>query len=76
MRSHCSVLLRRLAFKQFTSAADPDARLWEMIQDNTRNSVKELLLMALANETDQGTRHKVADTIAEVAKTDLETNGK
>lgn len=31
--------------------------------------------MALANETDQGTRHKVADTIAEVAKTDLETNG-
>ncbi|KAI8343761.1 hypothetical protein BC941DRAFT_100252 [Chlamydoabsidia padenii] len=71
LRSHCSVLLRRLSFKQFTSSANPDARLWDMVQESTRQGVKELLLVALANESDQGTRHKIADTIAEVAKSDL-----
>ncbi|KAI8073867.1 armadillo-type protein [Gongronella butleri] len=76
LRSHCSVLLRRLSFKQFTSSSNPDARLWEMVQPATRQSVKELLLVALANESDQGTRHKVADTIAEVAKSDLSDEGK
>ncbi|ORZ24178.1 armadillo-type protein, partial [Absidia repens] len=75
LRSHCSVLLRRLAFKQFTSSANPDARLWDMVQETTRHGVKELLLVALANETDQGTRHKVADTIAEVAKSDFDGTG-
>ncbi|KAI9339498.1 armadillo-type protein [Pilaira anomala] len=71
LRSHCSVLLRRLAYKQFTSSANPDTRLWDMIQENTRQGVKELLLVALANESDQSTRHKIADTIAEVARSDL-----
>jgi hypothetical protein len=42
-----------------------------MVQESTRQGVKELLLVALANESDQGTRHKIADTIAEVAKSDL-----
>ncbi|KAI9310005.1 armadillo-type protein, partial [Dichotomocladium elegans] len=76
LRSHCSVLLRRLAFKQFTSTTDPDARLWDMVQEPTKIRVKELLLVALANETDQSTRHKIADTIAEVAKSDLGDNVK
>ncbi|KAG2213565.1 hypothetical protein INT46_002271 [Mucor plumbeus] len=76
LRSHCSVLLRRLAFKQFTSSANPDARLWDMVQDSTRLGVKELLLVALANETDQSTRHKVSDTIAEVARSDLSDGNK
>ncbi|ORX52437.1 ARM repeat-containing protein, partial [Hesseltinella vesiculosa] len=75
LRSHCSVLLRRLSFKQFTSSANPDARLWDMVQPSTRQSVKDLLLVALANESDQGTRHKVADTIAEVAKSDMGDDG-
>lgn len=65
-----------MAFKQFTSSADPDARLWEMVQEQTRAAVKELLLVALANESDQSTRHKVADTISEVAKTDVYNDGK
>ncbi|KAI8140976.1 armadillo-type protein [Fennellomyces sp. T-0311] len=76
LRSHCSVLLRRLAFKSYTAPTDPDARLWDMVQENTRSQVKQLLLIALANESDQGTRHKVADTIAEVARSDLEGNVK
>lgn len=42
-----------------------------MVQEPTRQGVKELLLVALANESDQGTRHKIADTIAEIAKSDL-----
>ena len=76
MRSHTSVLLRRLSFKPYTTPTDPDATLWDMVQETTRAGVRELLLSALGNETDQGTRHKVADTIAEVAKSDLSKNGK
>ncbi|CEP09674.1 hypothetical protein [Parasitella parasitica] len=67
LRSHCSVLLRRLAYKQLTSNATNDTRLWEMIQESTRLGVKDLLLVALANETDQSARHKISDTIAEIA---------
>ncbi|KAI9499421.1 hypothetical protein BDB00DRAFT_796249 [Zychaea mexicana] len=74
LRSHSSVLLRRLAFKPYTTPTDPDATLWDMVQETSRSSVRELLLASLANETDQGTRHKVADTIAEVAKSDLGKN--
>ena len=47
-----------------------------MVQDSTRQGVKELLLVALANESDQGTRHKVSDTIAEVARSDLSEGSK
>ncbi|KAI9024505.1 hypothetical protein CLU79DRAFT_834266 [Phycomyces nitens] len=71
LRSHSSILIRRLAFKQYTSSSSPESRLWDMIQDNSRRGIKELLLMALANEMDQSTRHKVADTIAEIARSDL-----
>lgn len=45
------------------------------MQEPTRESVKGLLLVALANESDQGTRHKVADTIAEVSKSDIMDGG-
>jgi len=76
LRSHCSVLLRRLAYKQFTSSANPDTRLWDMVQETTRQGVKELLLVALANESDQSTRHKISDTIAEVARSDLSEGNK
>ncbi|KAI9303801.1 armadillo-type protein [Cunninghamella echinulata] len=76
LRSHCSVLLRRLSFKQFNTPTNPDARLWDIVQETTRQNVKELLLAALANESDQSTRHKVADTIGEVAKADLGEGGK
>lgn len=75
LRSHCSVLLRRLAYKQFTSSANPDTRLWDMVQETTRQGVKDLLLVALANESDQSTRHKISDTIAEVARSDLNEGG-
>ncbi|KAI9481685.1 MAG: armadillo-type protein [Benjaminiella poitrasii] len=76
LRSHCSVLLRRLAYKQFSTANDPDTHLWDIVQESTRQGVKELLLVALANETDQSTRHKVSDTIAEIARFDLAEGGK
>ncbi|KAI8975382.1 armadillo-type protein [Mycotypha africana] len=78
LRSYCSVLLRRLAFKEemhaSTEPADDGAmrpRIWDSVRDTTRQGVKELLLFSLANETDQSTRHKVSDTIAEVAKDDF-----
>lgn len=68
-------MLRRLAYKQFTSSANPDTRLWDMVQETTRQGVKDLLLVALANESDQSTRHKISDTIAEVARSDLNEGG-
>lgn len=68
-------MLRRLAYKQFSSSANPDTRLWDMVQETTREGVKGLLLVALANESDQSTRHKIADTIAEVARSDLGEGG-
>ncbi|KAI7854692.1 armadillo-type protein, partial [Circinella umbellata] len=74
LRSHTSVLLRRLSFKPYTTPTDPDATLWDMVQETTRAGVRDLLLSALGNETDQGTRHKIADTISEVAKSDLGKN--
>ncbi|KAF7725557.1 hypothetical protein EC973_009512 [Apophysomyces ossiformis] len=76
LRSHCCVLLRRMAFKQFTSAANPEDRLWDIVQEESRTCVKDLLLVALANETDQSTRHKVSDTISEITKSDLSEGGK
>jgi hypothetical protein len=45
------------------------------VSENTQQGVKELLLFALANETDQGARHKVSDTIAEIARFDLSKGG-
>ncbi|KAI8992324.1 armadillo-type protein [Pilobolus umbonatus] len=71
LRSYSSVLIRRLAYKQITSGANADTRLWDVIQESTQVGVKDLLLTALANETDVGARHKVADTIAEIARSDL-----
>lgn len=46
------------------------------MNENTHHGVKELLLSALANETDQSVRHKVSDTIAEIARFDLTKGGK
>ena len=46
-----------------------------MVQESTRQGVKDLLLVALANESDQSTRHKISDTIAEVARSDLNEGG-
>ncbi|CAO3670398.1 hypothetical protein G6F70_006836 [Rhizopus microsporus] len=70
LRSYCSVLLRRLAYRQITIESREES-LWNIVNENTQQGVKELLLFALANETDQGARHKVSDTIAEIARFDL-----
>ncbi|KAI7872213.1 armadillo-type protein [Spinellus fusiger] len=71
LRSHCSVLVRRLSFKQYTSSANPETRLWDIVQPSTRSNVKDLLLIAFANEMELSTRHKVADTIAEISRSDM-----
>lgn len=63
--------MRRLAYKSFTTSTNADTRLWDVVQESTRQGVRELLLVALANESDQSARHKVSDAIAEVARYDL-----
>ncbi|KAG1473754.1 hypothetical protein G6F56_000773 [Rhizopus delemar] len=70
LRSYCSILLRRLAYRQI-SIEGREENLWSIVNENTHHGVKELLLSALANETDQSVRHKVSDTIAEIARFDL-----
>ncbi|CEG80262.1 hypothetical protein RMATCC62417_14624 [Rhizopus microsporus] len=54
LRSYCSVLLRRLAYRQITIDSREES-LWNIVNENTQQGVKELLLFALANETDQAT---------------------
>lgn len=76
LRSQCSVLLRRLAFRPSVTSPDTDARLYDTVQEQTRSAIKDLLLAALANETDVSARHKVSDTIAEIAKSDLADGSK
>ncbi|KAG2182508.1 hypothetical protein INT43_007439 [Umbelopsis isabellina] len=71
VRAFSSVLLRRIAFKSIATAEDPDAQLWSLVQENTRQAVKSALLVSLSKETNESTRHKLCDTISEIAKTDL-----
>ncbi|KAG0747446.1 hypothetical protein G6F57_000579 [Rhizopus arrhizus] len=70
LRSYCSVLLRRLAYRTI-NIEGREENLWSIVNESTQQGVKELLLSALANETDQGARHKVSDAIAEIARFDL-----
>lgn len=75
VRAFSSVLLRRIAFKSIATAEDPDAQLWGLVQENTRQAVKAALLVSLSKETNESTRHKLCDTISEIAKTDLLKGG-
>lgn len=74
LRSYCSVLLRRLAYRTI-NIEGREENLWSIVNESTQQGVKELLLSALANETDQGARHKVSDAIAEIARFDLGKGG-
>jgi len=71
IRSFASVLFRRIAFKAIATTEETDAQLWGLVQESTRQGVKAALLVSLSKETNESTRHKLCDAIAEIAKTDM-----
>jgi hypothetical protein len=75
VRAFANVLFRRIAFKSIATAEDPDAQLWGLVQENTRQGVKAALLVSLSKERNESTRHKLCDSIAEIAKTDMLRGG-
>jgi hypothetical protein len=69
-RSFSFVLLRRIAFKQApnqTSKPD-DLTNWDSLQEQSRQAIKNELLMSLSVERENTVRHKVCDAVSEVAK--------
>ncbi|KAL1918162.1 uncharacterized protein VTP21DRAFT_3428 [Calcarisporiella thermophila] len=69
IQSFSSVLLRRIAFRVLTAGKE-ETTLWMAVAEGTRQQVKNALLYSLSAETNAGVRHKVCDTIAEVAKSE------
>ncbi|CAG8588523.1 5786_t:CDS:10, partial [Dentiscutata erythropus] len=68
-RSFAFVLLRRIAFKQVpgTQKTD-DATIWDRLQEQSRQAIKNELLMSLSVERENTVRYKVCDAVSEVAK--------
>jgi len=73
MRSFSLVLLRRLLFRPMPYMSGvPRQVLYDHLSEQTRESLERLILSCLQNETDEGVRRKVADTICDLAKGSLE----
>ncbi|CAG8467575.1 10518_t:CDS:10 [Funneliformis mosseae] len=68
-RSFSFVLLRRLAFKAPNQASKLDElTIWDLLQEQSRQAIKNELLISLSVEQENTVRHKVCDAISEVAK--------
>ncbi|RIB28214.1 armadillo-type protein [Gigaspora rosea] len=69
-RSFAFVLLRRIAFKQVPGQAQKteDATIWDRLQEQSRQAIKNELLMSLSVERENTVRYKVCDAVSEVAK--------
>ena len=64
------MLLRRIAFKPApnqTSKLD-DLTNWDSLQEQSKQAIKNELLMSLSIEREDSVRHKVCDAVSEVAK--------
>jgi len=61
------VLLRRVAFKTFKKEDDTET-IWGAATPQTQQQVKAALLEGYERETVVGVRHKICDTIADVAR--------
>ncbi|CAG8733036.1 4076_t:CDS:2, partial [Cetraspora pellucida] len=72
-RSFAFVLFRRIAFK---TVPGQDATIWDRLQEQSRQAIKNELLMSLSVERENTVRHKVCDAISEVTKNSLFTGQK
>jgi hypothetical protein len=61
------VLLRRVAFKTFQKEDDTQT-IWDAASPQTQQQVKVALLEGYEREAVVGVRHKICDTIADVAR--------
>ncbi|KAJ2318217.1 importin subunit beta-3 [Coemansia sp. RSA 2704] len=68
-RAFAAVLLRRIAFQDVKAgdSKEDDRSVWSVVPAAVHQAVKGELLGALKDETDRGARHKLCDTIAEIA---------
>jgi importin-5 len=69
------VLLRRVGFKTFKKEDDSQT-IWEGSADSTKQQVKAALLEGYEKEMVISVRHKICDTIADVARDDEENSRK
>ncbi|CAG8478858.1 3893_t:CDS:10 [Diversispora eburnea] len=69
-REFSFILLRRIAFKQSPNQVTKgeDSSIWVLLQEQSRQTIKNELLMSLSVEQDNTVRHKVCDAVSEVAK--------
>ncbi|CAG8626806.1 8999_t:CDS:10, partial [Acaulospora morrowiae] len=69
-RSFSFVLLRRIAFKQAPNqtAKGEEVSIWDYLQEQSRQAIKNELLMSLSVERENTVRHKVCDAVSEVVK--------
>ncbi|RHZ80549.1 hypothetical protein Glove_134g184 [Diversispora epigaea] len=69
-REFSFILLRRIAFKQSPNQVKKgeDSSIWDLLQEQSRQTIKNELLMSLSVEQDNTVRHKVCDAVSEVAK--------
>ncbi|KAJ2078427.1 importin subunit beta-3 [Coemansia sp. RSA 988] len=71
-RAFASVLLRRIAFQTAGGLEnkEDERTVWSAVPVNVQQAVRAELLGALGSESDQSARHKLCDTIAEIADND------
>ncbi|PIA13281.1 ARM repeat-containing protein [Coemansia reversa NRRL 1564] len=71
-RAFASVLLRRIAFQPAGGLEnkEDERTVWSSVPVDVHQAVRAELLGALGSESDQGARHKLCDTIAEIADND------
>ncbi|KDQ15158.1 hypothetical protein BOTBODRAFT_158816 [Botryobasidium botryosum FD-172 SS1] len=75
MRSFAAVLTRRLLFRALPPAADAphtNMSIYDHLSESTRKKMEGALLMCLSEETDEGVRKKVVDTITDIALGSME----
>ncbi|QSL64408.1 hypothetical protein MERGE_001709 [Pneumocystis wakefieldiae] len=75
LRSFAVILLRRISFKPISLVNDAkETMVWNMLSQEGAKKVQSLLLESFTKENDENVRHKIADTISEVAHTLYEEN--
>ncbi|KAG9306967.1 hypothetical protein G9A89_000881 [Geosiphon pyriformis] len=68
-RSFSFVLIRRIAFKaQSQASKGEELTIWDLLQETSRQAIKNDLLISLSVEQENTVRHKVCDAVSEVAK--------
>ncbi|KAG5438294.1 hypothetical protein PCANB_002782 [Pneumocystis canis] len=75
LRSFAVILLRRISFKLISTPNDSrEVMVWSILSEEGVKKIKLLLLESFTKENDDNVRHKIGDTIAEIAHTLYEEN--